>query len=113
MEPAEVVGLLWTDGIEWTVTDDGCGEEGSCARCGSSVEWLDCWNCAGDGFSYHDCGEDCCACLHPEDNVECDFCDGKGGRWHCTNSPEWCASHPMTGREHVESTALKPEAWSD
>lgn len=42
-------------------------------------EWIDCWNCGGEGYSYHDCGEDVCCCLDPEDNVVCDICHGKGG----------------------------------
>lgn len=42
-------------------------------------EWTDCWNCGGSGYSHHDCGEDCCACLDPEPNVPCDVCGGKGG----------------------------------
>jgi hypothetical protein len=41
--------------------------------------WETCWDCAGDGYIGHDCGEDCCACLHPEDNVMCSTCDGEGG----------------------------------
>ena len=48
-------------------------------------DWVDCWNCGGEGFSHHDCGEDCCCCLHPEDNVVCDICRGKGG--HSTIVP--------------------------
>jgi hypothetical protein len=42
-------------------------------------EWVDCWNCGGSGFSHHDCGDDCCCCADPGDNVECDICDGVGG----------------------------------
>lgn len=47
-------------------------------------DWIDCWNCGGEGYSHHDCGEDCCACLEPEDNVRCDICHGKGG-WERTS----------------------------
>lgn len=43
------------------------------------TDWVECWNCGGEGYSYHDCGEDCCCCLNPEDNVICDICDGAGG----------------------------------
>jgi hypothetical protein len=43
------------------------------------VDYVECWSCGGAGFSHHDCGEDTCCCLHPEDNVVCDICDGKGG----------------------------------
>lgn len=41
-------------------------------------EWVHCESCI-DGFVGHDCGEDCCPCLYPEDNVKCQICDGEGG----------------------------------
>lgn len=44
-------------------------------------EYVDCWKCGGEGYSHHDCGEDICCCLEPEDNVECDICKGHGG-WY-------------------------------
>ncbi len=56
-----------------------------CKKCGSEMESIDCWNCGGEGFSHHDCGEDTCCCLNPEPNVECDICNGKGGWWKCIN----------------------------
>lgn len=55
----------------------------SCEKCSYELQWRDCWNCGGEGFSDHDCGEDCCCCLHPENNVECDICDGEGGWKAC------------------------------
>lgn len=45
-------------------------------------EWVYCWNCE-DGYSGHDCGDDCCCCLDPEDNVRCDICNGKSGWLIC------------------------------
>jgi hypothetical protein len=33
-----------------------------------------CSNCGGTGYSHHNCGEDCCSCAEPEDNVPCDWC---------------------------------------
>lgn len=39
--------------------------------------WQECWNCT-DGYSHHDCGEDTCCCVEPEDNVVCDVCQGAG-----------------------------------
>lgn len=48
------------------------------------TELVDCYNCE-DGFSHHDCGEDCCACLYPVENVQCDICYGKGGWRACPN----------------------------
>jgi len=61
-----------------------------CRECGSSMTWEDCWNCGGEGYSHHNCGEDCCCCLYPEDNVLCDICNGEGGYWICLNA----ANHP-------------------
>ena len=52
-------------------------------KCGFELDWAECYNCDEDGYSYHDCGEDCCCCLNPENNVECDICDGNGGWWAC------------------------------
>jgi len=40
-------------------------------------ERVDCWNCS-DGYSHHDCGEDTCCCLYPEDNMQCEICRGEG-----------------------------------
>lgn len=42
-------------------------------------DWTECWQCGGMKFSHHDCGEDTCCCLQPEDNVICDICHGNGG----------------------------------
>ena len=38
----------------------------------------ECWNCGGEGFSSHDCGEDTCCCADPEPNVRCHVCNGEG-----------------------------------
>lgn len=57
--------------------------EPGCAKCGSSTAWVGCWQCGGEGVSGHDCGEDTCCCLHPEDNEPCDICDGNGGWRAC------------------------------
>jgi hypothetical protein len=51
-------------------------------ECGTELEWRDCYNCE-DGYSDHDCGEDCCCCRNPEPNVECDICDGDSGWLAC------------------------------
>lgn len=102
------------DGLERTDDPRGLAIEWvQCARCGPGVEFADCWNCSGEGYSYHDCGEDCCACLDPEPNVVCDICRGKGSFGHCVNSQDWCETNPLPGREHVRSTAMSNEAWRD
>jgi hypothetical protein len=38
-----------------------------------------CYACGGEGC-YHDCGEDTCCCLYPEDDdmYECEECRGTG-----------------------------------
>jgi hypothetical protein len=55
-----------------------------CPRCKCcEMDWVQCESCGGDGVSGHDCGEDCCCCLNPEDNIVCDICDGKGGWEAC------------------------------
>lgn len=38
----------------------------------------DCDDCGGTGYVGHDCGEDTCCCLNPEDNILCDTCGGRG-----------------------------------
>lgn len=42
------------------------------------VEYESCADCDGTGVNGHDCGEDTCCCLYPEDNVSCDYCQGAG-----------------------------------
>lgn len=55
-----------------------------CPRCCCcEMIWHECENCGGEGVSGHDCGEDACCCLYPEDNMPCDICDGEGGWWEC------------------------------
>ena len=45
--------------------------------------WVECPDCGASGYSGHDCGEDCCCCRHPEDNIRCDICQGKSGWYRC------------------------------
>lgn len=40
--------------------------------------FVECGDCGGTGLDGHDCGEDTCCCLHPEDNVTCETCNGSG-----------------------------------
>lgn len=81
--------------------NDGRNWECQCARCGSSLDFEQCEMCGGEGVYGHDCGEDCCVCLHPEDNMRCDICHGEGSWPRCFSSAEWCRDHPMPGRENV------------
>lgn len=43
-----------------------------------TTDVVTCWQCGGDGYSCHDCGEDCCCCADPMPNVKCDICNGEG-----------------------------------
>ena len=82
-------------------------EEYQCGRCGSSISFHQCANCGGEGFTSHDCGEDCCCCADPEDNVPCDVCKGDGTFARCLSSPEWCEAHPLPGREATERSTIE------
>jgi hypothetical protein len=60
----------------------------SCGDCGEGMFWVECSYC-DEGYSDHDCGEDTCCCLDPEDNVRCDICRGKCGWYICARcTPE-------------------------
>jgi hypothetical protein len=76
-----MVTLLEKNQVKWFETP--YGQDSMCSFCGSSVHWEDCDQCGGTGYNGHECGEDTCCCLYPEDNVTCDYCDGKGGHYHC------------------------------
>ena len=85
-EPPYIKGIYW---------------ECQCARCGSSCDWQECYNCE-DGASHHDCGDDCCCCLDPLPNVRCEVCNGNGGWWRCLSDYDWCNNNPMPGREDTK-----------
>lgn len=72
------------------------GIEPSCPECGSDMDWEDCPNCC-DGYIGHDCGEDSCCCLDPEDNVICEICGGSVGWWICN-----CCRSDSERREAVD-----------
>ena len=58
-----------------------------CPICHAEMEWVECWQCHGNG-GFHDCGEDCCPCLDKEEiTVDCDECDGEGGYLACASMP--------------------------
>jgi hypothetical protein len=44
-----------------------------------ALDWEPCSECDGEGVAGHDCGEDSCPCLNPEDNMKCQTCNGEGG----------------------------------
>ena len=73
----------------------------TCPKCGAEMDWTDCEVCDGTGYSGHDCGEDCCCCLDPEENQTCHQCGGEGGWWYhvgkCVDSDS--ANGPAVGVE--------------
>jgi len=71
-------------------TDEGFFDP-ICPVCGEVVAIEICWYCHGDG-GFHDCGEDCCCCLDPEDDLNewCPECEGHGEYSVCPNA----ANHP-------------------
>jgi hypothetical protein len=105
-------------GIEW-YTIPGAPEQPQCARCGSSVEWLSCWDCGGEGHHGSACWDDLChgneECIHgDEDMIPCDTCAGEGGSLHCLSDRDYCLAHPLPGRENIDSTAFSDaRAWDD
>jgi hypothetical protein len=57
-----------------------------CLICGCEMERERCDQCGGEGLFGHDCGEDVCCCLEPEENEVCEQCGGDGGWWYCPNA---------------------------
>lgn len=53
-----------------------------CSACGNDAQWIACESC-DDGLVGHDCGEDTCACVDPQENVRCGVCDGDSGWFSC------------------------------
>jgi hypothetical protein len=93
------------DEIGWYKTS--WGAEPYCLRCHAGVHWVECEQCE-DGYSYHDCGEDTCCCLNPENNVVCDTCDGEGGWYICEGCNRWecnCEPYELSTREKLEQVA--------
>ena len=68
-----------------------------CGRCGSSLFFTDCIDCDGEGVVLVYPDED-----NPDDTgYECPECDGDGFIAVCMSSWEWCADHPLPGKERV------------
>ena len=78
-------------------TEDDMGQFCPRCKCCDSY-WHECENCGGEGVSGHDCGEDVCCCLDPEDNEDCDVCDGSGGWWMCVGGCDENGIHETVTR---------------
>lgn len=97
--------ILEENEVKWFKTP--WGEESQCKFCGSSVHWEECDQCGGSGYNGHECGEDTCCCLNPEDNVECDICDGEGGHYVCLgNCDKKKPTKVQLAAEHPNQTQL-------
>lgn len=77
---------------------DGRDWDCQCARCGSSCEFVDCYEC-DDGFIDMDYGDDVISDIVAE---ICPTCRGRGGWQHCMSSEQYCQANPIEGREHIE-----------
>lgn len=61
-----------------------------CEKCGSEMDWADCWQIDCEDGQY-DLGEEDCINYDLGTYVTCETCEGKGGWWYCPNkacSPE-------------------------
>lgn len=70
----------------------------------------DCDACGGEGVLGHECGEDTCCCLDPEENVPCDYCFGRGWFWVCVGGCEGEKSHRLTAA--IREAPPRPEGES-
>jgi hypothetical protein len=64
-------------------------KKATCSECGGDKQWRECYACGGEGVYGHDCGEDTCCCLEPEDNDPCDTCRGRMGWYQCVICHPW------------------------
>lgn len=70
-------------------------DESLCPVCGDAMYPETCWQCYGEG-GFHNCGEDCCCCADPDDdlNERCQECNGLGRYYVCPR-----AGQPGHGEE--------------
>jgi len=83
------------DPIRFEPLNDDSEEDCQCARCGSSVEWIFCGECCGNGYLDEDRWE------YDEDEVPCSACRTTGGAYECLSSAEYCKANPIPGRENI------------
>lgn len=83
------------DGREWDC---------QCARCGSSLEWHECSACGGEGITGPgELYEQDPLWYDMDDYETCHQCGGEASFQSCLSSEEWCKTHPLKGRENIES----------
>lgn len=78
-----------------------------CARCGSSMGWIDCGQCGGEGG--RDLYDQSPLEYAPGEWARCDWCLGEGGGWYCfsDDDSDWCQNHPSPGREDVKPSTVE------
>lgn len=82
-----------------------CPAHEICPRCGCcSFVWERCDTCCGARMNGHDCGEDTCCCLDPEENETCEVCDGEGGWSMCLGRCDENGNHSSAGLGDLERT---------
>lgn len=79
----------------------GGSYDAQCARCGSSMDWVDCDACGGEGVV--ETVDD----LDDERMENCHQCDGEGSWPVCLSSYEWCAANPLPGREAMSRNTVE------
>lgn len=57
---------------------------GECPTCGDIAAWYDCPHCGGaGGFDGETLMEEDPLWYDEDSYLTCDWCEGKGGHWHC------------------------------
>jgi hypothetical protein len=81
------------DGREW---------ECQCARCGSSLNWVQCGACGGEGITGPGELYEQDPLWYDQDDYEsCHQCDGESSWPSCLSGFEWCLLNPSPGRIEI------------
>jgi hypothetical protein len=80
------------------------GEVGyQCARCGSSVSWVDCSACGGEGCTAPgELYEEDPLWYDEDDTKPCHQCGGAASWPVCLSDAAWCEANPLPGRAGVK-----------
>jgi hypothetical protein len=66
--------------------DDDAEPAPLCAICQSEKEWIECFECGGEGeFDWETLQDEDPLWYGPDDTERCSACNGKGGWWECLN----------------------------
>lgn len=85
---ADVDPLSHRHNPELDAPDEDDDTDRYCTTCGGYMDWVDCWQCGGEGGRD---GEELMMedpLWYCEDDFEtCDICNGAGGYWECGSLP--------------------------